>query len=70
MFNIKLTHNDVYNTPSPPGVQVYLWARLAEMAHWCDENSSDWEFDGLGTDEFIFIFPLEEDKVKFILRWL
>lgn len=42
-----------------------LWIRLAEIANWCDENSSDWDFNGLGTNEFTFVFPLEEDKVKF-----
>ncbi len=69
MFDIKLTHNDILNG-NRANVAESLWARLADMAHWCDENVSDWEFDGVDTNEFIFIFPLEEDKVKFILRWL
>jgi len=49
---------------------------LDEFDKWCDDNLLDWRFgwpniivDG-GPAKFKYWFKNEEDKVKFILKWL
>ena len=49
---------------------------IDDFDKWCDDNLSDWHFgypeiieDG-GPVRFRYWFKYEEDKVKFILKWL